>query len=147
MSIFSKIKNAGLEGIINAGKNLIDELITSKEEAAQKKIEWEQTVNSHVQKMRELELQEDKQILDDRSSARDMFKANNALQKIYAVTFLIAYIILATSLLYVAVEKPVIPEYAQILMSTIFGSMTTKISTITDFLFGSSLGSHVKDAR
>jgi hypothetical protein len=86
----------------------------------------------------------------DRASARDMYKHDSSLQKIFAITFLVGYISLTSLMLYLVVgwigAKAVeIPDWAVALISTIYGAMSSKVNTITDFLFGSSQGSREKD--
>lgn len=38
-----------------------------------------------------------------------------------------------------------LPDWAVAFISTVFGAMSAKVSTIVDFFFGSSKGSHDKD--
>lgn len=82
----------------------------------------------------------------DRDSARDLFKDDSWLQKIYALTFLLAYVVLTGLMMYIiyqiAQDDSSVPEWGIAFMSTIFGAMSTKVSTITDFLFGGSKEKH-----
>jgi hypothetical protein len=85
----------------------------------------------------------------DRESARDLYKTDSGLQKLYAMTFLIAYIgltvVILAMLVAVGFYSISLPEWATLLIGSIFGAMSTKVSTITDFFFGSSQGSRDKD--
>ncbi len=86
----------------------------------------------------------------DRESARDMFKSDSWLQKTFALTFLVAYMLLTTYLIYIIVQtndehKEPLPDYVIALISTIFGALSTKLNTIVSFLFGSSMGSKQKN--
>ncbi len=80
--------------------------------------------------------------LKDRDSARDMFKHSSQLQKIYSITFLSAYVFLTVCMLFmvyrIAVQAVHVPDWAIGFVSTLFGAMSVKVGTITDFLFGSS---------
>lgn len=72
-----------------------------------------------------------------------MFKANSTLQKIYAIVFLTAYVILSLLMIFgiyeIAVEKIEISDWGIGFVSSIFGAMSIKVGTVTDFLFGSSM--------
>lgn len=97
-----------------------------------------------------LEMEAEQEYFKDRSSARDMYKHDNSLQKIFALTFLVGYIALTVVMLYLLVgwigEKAIeIPDWAVALISSIYGALSAKVGTITDFLFGSSQGSREKD--
>lgn len=97
-----------------------------------------------------LEMEAEQKYFEDRSSARDMYKHDSSLQKIFAMTFLVGYIVLTVVMLYLLVgwigERAVnIPDWAVALISSIYGALSAKVGTITDFLFGSSQGSREKD--
>jgi uncharacterized membrane protein (DUF485 family) len=97
-----------------------------------------------------LEMEAERMYFEDRSSARDMYKHDNSLQKLFAITFLVGYIALTVVMLYLLVgwigAKAIeIPDWAVALLSSIYGALSAKVGTITDFLFGSSQGSREKD--
>jgi len=97
-----------------------------------------------------LEMEAEQKYFEDRASARDMYKTDNKLQKVFAMTFLVGYILLTVFMLYVVVgwigaKNISIPDWSVALISTIYGAMSSKVNTITDFLFGSSQGSREKD--
>lgn len=147
MSWIAKILGLKPKEVVDSVGGILDNLITNKEELAAAKLALEQELNRHYETVmanatRELEL-----VLNDKASAREMFKANSSLQKVYAITFLIAYVALSSTLIIAALDKAEIADYAIALISSIFGAMTTKVGTITDFLFGSSLGSHSKERQ
>lgn len=98
-----------------------------------------------------LEMEAEQEYFKDRASARDMYKHDSSLQKVFALTFLIGYIGLTCLMLYLVVgwigaKSVEIPDWAVALISTIYGAMSSKVNTIVDFLFGSSQGSREKDA-
>lgn len=80
--------------------------------------------------------------IDDRKDARKMYTANSELQKIFAISFLIGYLIVtfaAGLMVYVIAVKDIhVPDWAIGFVGTVWGGMSAKVSTITDFLFGSS---------
>jgi hypothetical protein len=133
------------------------DLITSIGDTAKKFITTEadrQAFEMALQKAaldaKRLEMEAEQMYFQDRSSARDMYKHDNSLQKIFAITFLVGYIALTVVMLYLLVgwigAKAIeIPDWAVALLSSIYGALSAKVGTITDFLFGSSQGSREKD--
>ena len=88
--------------------------------------------------------------LADVQNARAMYGKDNSLQKVFALTFLLGYFGLTAAVLWFLVawvggQKIGLPDWGVALISTIYGAMSTKVSTIVDFFFGSSQGSHDKD--
>ena len=80
--------------------------------------------------------------VEDLSSARKMYEDDSSLQKIFAITFLVFYLLLTMALMYIvyrlAQHEVTLETWAITLLSTIWGGMSAKVNTITDFLFGSS---------
>ena len=79
-------------------------------------------------------------VLDDRQDARSLYKKDAVLHKIYAMTFLLAYIGL-TSWMLIAIIKHQFENISQFetgMVGSIFGYMSSKVNTVTDFLFGAS---------
>ncbi len=96
------------------------------------------------------ELDQQKAYLDDIQSARDMFAKDSSLQKIFAMTFLIGFILLTGVIAYfllvwAGVKETKVPEWGQSLITFVYGVFSSKIQTIVDFLFGSSQGSQEKN--
>lgn len=120
----------GIEKLVDSVSDAADKLITTKEEKEQLRIELEAV------------------LYKDRASARQMYMENSSLQKIYALAFLIFYFLLTAGALLIvfliAYQKIVLANWIIAFISSIWGGMSTKISTITDFLFGSSKGSQDK---
>jgi len=88
--------------------------------------------------------------IDDVKNARQMYMTDNWLQKVFAIVFLIAYILLTSLLvwgLWVYVKAGVIdvPEWVVAFISSLWGGLSAKLNTIVDFLFGSSQGSQDKN--
>ena len=86
----------------------------------------------------------------DRASARDMYKHDSSLQKIFALSFLVGYTILTGYMVYIVTVRITqggfsIPDWAVALISTIYGGLSAKMNTLVDFLYGSSQGSREKD--
>jgi hypothetical protein len=90
----------------------------------------------------EYELELTKMMYADRANARDMYKADSDLQKLWAQVFLYGYISFTAIfivLVYLLSTRHIDVEgWAVSLISAIWGGMTAKVSTINDFLFGGS---------
>lgn len=114
-----------VEKIISGGAKILDEVVTTKEEKQQLLNELESLY------------------IQDRDSARGLYKEDSSLQKIYAVVFLVSYMLLIVAMLFFifnisGTQSLVVPDWAVAFLSSLFGAMTTKVGTITDFLFGGS---------
>ncbi len=124
MGILSNlIASGGLSKTVDSVAGGLDGLITSKEEKLQLRNELE------------------KLLVADRTSARDMYTKDSWLQKTYALTYLVGYFAFMFYLIHWLLSSGdlnVVPEWGTILISSIFGAMTAKIGTVTDFLFGGS---------
>lgn len=111
---------------------------------------FELALNRAALDAKKLEMDAEQAYFNDRASARDMYKADNKLQKMFAMTFLVGYVVLTVVMLYLVVgwigaKAIAIPDWAVALISTIYGALSSKVNTIVDFLFGSSQGSREKD--
>ena len=133
------------------------DLITSIGDTAKKFItteqdrqEFELTLKKAALDAKRLEMEAEQKYFEDRASARDMYKADNSLQKVYAMTFLVGYILLTGVMLYflmgwIGAKEVNVPDWAVALISSIYGALSAKVGTVTDFYFGSSQGSRGKD--
>ncbi|MFR9542668.1 MAG: hypothetical protein SNH27_11500 [Rikenellaceae bacterium] len=118
----------GIKGALEGIGSIIDDVTTTKEEKAQA-----------ILSQFEAEVK-------DRDSARDMYKDDSSLQKWFALVFLVSYMALTCAMLYfiylIAFGQTGVdinlPDWAVAFLSTLFGAMSAKVSTITDFLFGGS---------
>jgi hypothetical protein len=137
--------SVGIDKIITALGDTVDRFVTTNEDREKMKMEVMNAVNAYNVDIA-------KQGLADTANARDMYKADNWLQKIYALVFLLGYILLTGVMLwfiysFATSTSNKLPEWAIAFVSTLFGAMSAKVSTITDFLFGSSQGSRQKDNK
>lgn len=145
MGFLDKILGGSVGEVIKSVGDTVDKFVTTDAERENLKIELTKVINAHEEKQQELVNDELQSVLSDKQSARDMYKANSSLQKIFAISFLLCYVGLAATILMVCTKSMQLADYAIALISTIFGSMSNKVGTITDFLFGSSMGSKEKD--
>lgn len=120
--IFGKIINAGAAETLREGTKLIDEIFTTKEEKLQGKMELF------------------KMAVADRDSARTMYANDSWLQKMFAIFFLVAWCGLTFVMLnYFVFQTIELQDWQIAFISSINGGISTKLSTIIDFLFGGSV--------
>jgi len=154
--IFSK----GATDLAGAAFNGLDELITSKEEIGQINISLEEIKSINTKnrmdfqlKGREIEFKIADQEYKDRESAREMYMKDSSLQKIFAIVFLISYVLISAGMIAMVISMAFynhtidLPDWGVMLISSVFTAMSSKVSSITDFLFGGSKGKDDSDAR
>lgn len=87
----------------------------------------------------------------DRVNARDMYNADATLQKWFALTFVVLYIIVIVIMIlaitHFAIKKVDIPDWAIVFFTTIFTGISMKVATITDFLFGGSRTAEIQERK
>lgn len=129
MTLFGKIKSAGVAETLKEGTKLIDEIFTTQEEKLQGKMELF------------------KMAVSDRDSARNMYSKDSWLQKTFAIFFLIAWVGLNVLMLnYFIFQNIHLEDWQIAFISSINGGISTKLSTIIDFLFGGAI-SGVNDVK
>ncbi len=120
--IFGKLTNAGVAETLREGTKLIDEIFTTQEEKLQGKMELF------------------KMAVADRDSARDMYAQDSWLQKVFALFFLLAWCALTVLMLnYFVFQTIELQDWQIAFVSSINGGISTKLSTIIDFLFGGAI--------
>jgi hypothetical protein len=116
--LFGKVINAGAAETLKEGTKLIDEIFTTQEEKLQGKMELF------------------KMAVADRSSAREMYQKDSWLQKAFAIFFLLAWCALTFVMLnYFIFDTIQLDDWQIAFVSSINGGISTKLSTIIDFLF------------
>ncbi len=129
MKLFKKMINAGTAETLKEGTKLIDEIFTTQEEKLQGKMELF------------------KMAVTDRDSARDMYSKDSWLQKTFAIFFLVAWCGLTFIMLnYFVFNSIKLDDWQIAFVSSINGGISTKLSTIIDFLFGGAI-SGVNDVK
>lgn len=141
-----KIFGGGVQDVIKTTGDAIAQFVDKPED----KLKMQQLLQEADFKVRQMAFDAEMNYLKDRQSAREMYGKDNSVQKIFALTFLGGYVLITVALLVVVVgwigaAGIVIPEWASLLIGTIFGAMSQKVGTVTDFYFGSSQGSQNKD--
>lgn len=75
----------------------------------------------------------------DRENARELYKEDSSMQKIFGIFFLFAYSLLSWYLLDILLGEKEIPKLAETMITMIWTGTSTKLSTIVDFFFGGSV--------
>ena len=118
--------------LIGQASKIIDEVVTTDEEREQLKKQFKEVVQNHERDMYALEV-------EDRKSARILFKDDSYIQKILAVIFTSAYFFLSYTMFeYFVMNTIQLSDYEIGFISTVFGAMSSKVNTIVDFFFGGS---------
>lgn len=144
-SWISDLIGGGASKIIDSVAGAADKFITTDEDRQKFEIE-RQKAALEIQRM---VMEAESKQLADVQGAREMYAKDSTLQKTFAITFLVAYcaltVIMVAFVFIISFKAIMLPEWATLFIGTLYGAMTSKIGTITDFLFGSSKGSRDKD--
>ena len=123
----------GLFGkVVENAEGILDQIITTDQERDEAK---------HALKRLLLDAEKEAfaKEVEDRKSARDMYKDDAFIQKILATIFTAAYFGLSFMMFRVFVMGDMnLGEFEISFISTIFGAMSAKVNTVVDFFFGGS---------
>ena len=123
-SLFSKV--------VNNAEGILDKVITTDKERDEAKLALRRL-------LLDAETEAFKQEVEDRKSARDMYKDDAFIQKVLATLFTAAYFGLSFMMFRFFVMKDIeLGEFEISFISTIFGAMSAKVNTVVDFFFGGS---------
>jgi len=126
----------------------VGEIITGKADANKNDDKLNSLLYEFELSKVEFALEEQKLYLDDKADARQMYKEDNGLQKIFAIVFLCCYILLTILMLYgfykIGINEVKIQNYVVAFVTSVYTGMSMKVNTIIEFLFGSSLSSNKK---
>jgi len=124
---------SGLFGkIVDNAEGILDQVITTDKERDEAKLALKRI-------LLEAEKEAFAKEVEDRKSARDMYKDDAFIQKILATLFTAAYFGLSFMMFKVFVMKDInLGEFEISFISTIFGAMSAKVNTVVDFFFGGS---------
>ena len=120
-----------LKGLFGKGEG--KSLITEVADIADRWIDTKEDKREFFKELYQMEASE-------KANARAMYGADNVMQKIYAITFLVAYLALTAWLIYAIINGSIeqVNQFETGLIGSIWGAMTSKVNTITDFFFGAS---------
>ena len=123
----------GLFGkIVDNAEGILDKVVTTDKERDEAKLALKKLL---LDAEREAFAKE----VEDRKSARDMYKDDAIIQKVLATLFTIAYFGITFVMFNYFVTKSLdLGEFEISFISTIFGAMSAKVNKIIDFFFGGS---------
>ena len=123
----------GLFGkVVENAESILDKVITTDKERYESKLALKSIL---LEAEREAFAKE----VEDRKSARDMYKDDAIIQKVLATLFTVAYFGITFVMFNYFVTKSLeLGEFEISFISTIFGAMSAKVNTIIDFFFGGS---------
>ena len=118
--------------VIDNAEGILDKVITTDKERDAAKLALKKL-------MLEAEKEAFAKEVEDRKSARDMYKDDAIIQKVLATLFTVAYFGITFVMFNYFVTKSIdLGEFEISFISTIFGAMSAKVNTIIDFFFGGS---------
>ena len=123
----------GLFGkVVDNAEGILDKVITTDKERDEAKLALRKL-------LLEAETEAFTKEVEDRKSARDMYKDDALIQKILASLFTLAYFGLSFMMFrYFVMGDLELGEFEISFISTIFGAMSAKVNTVVDFFFGGS---------
>ena len=123
----------GLFGkVVDNAEGILDKVITTDKERDEAKLALRKL-------LLDAETEAFKKEVEDRKSARDMYKDDAIIQKILATLFTVAYFGLSFMMFRFFVLGDIdMGEFEISFVSTIFGAMSAKVNTVVDFFFGGS---------
>ena len=123
-SLFSKV--------VDNAEGILDKVITTDKERDEAKLALRRL-------LLDAETEAFKQEVEDRKSARNMYKDDAFIQKVLATLFTAAYFGLSFMMFRFFVIGDInMGEFEISFVSTIFGAMSAKVNTVVDFFFGGS---------
>lgn len=118
--------------VVDNAEGILDKVITTDKERDEAKLALKKLL---LDAEREAFAKE----VEDRKSAREMYKDDAIIQKILATLFTVAYFGLTyTMFKYFVLNSLELSDYEIGFISTVFGAMSAKVNTIIDFFFGGS---------
>ena len=123
----------GLFGkVLDNAEGILDKVITTDKERDEAKLAIKSV-------MLEAEREAFAKEVEDRKSAREMYKDDAIIQKVLATLFTVAYFGITFVMFNYFVTKSLeLGEFEISFISTIFGAMSAKVNAIIDFFFGGS---------
>ncbi len=118
--------------VVENAEGILDKVITTDKERDAAKLAIKKL-------MLEAEKEAFAKEVEDRKSARDLYKDDAIIQKVLATLFTVAYFGITFVMFNYFVTKSIeLGEFEISFISTIFGAMSAKVNTIIDFFFGGS---------
>ena len=130
--MIGKFVNGLFGKIVDNAEGILDKVVTTDKERDEAKLALRRL-------LLEAETEAFKKEVEDRKSARDMYKDDALIQKILATLFTAAYFGLSFMMFRFFVTGDIeMGEFEISFVSTIFGAMSAKVNTVVDIFFGGS---------
>jgi hypothetical protein len=130
--MIGKFVNGLFGKVVENAEGILDKVITTDKERDEAKLALRRL-------LLEAETEAFNKEVEDRKSARDMYKDDALIQKILATLFTVAYFGLSFMMFRFFVLGDInMGEFEISFVSTIFGAMSAKVNTVVDFFFGGS---------
>ena len=118
--------------VVDNAEGILDKVITTDKERDEAKLQLKQL-------LLDAEKEAFTKEVEDRKSARDMYKDDAIIQKALAILFTVAYFGISFVMFNHFILGDInLGEFEISFISTIFGAMSAKVNTIVDFFFGGS---------
>ena len=132
----------GLFGkVLDNAEGILDKVITTDKERDEAKLAIQKIL---LDAEREAFAKE----VEDRKSARELYKDDAVIQKVLATLFTVAYFGISFVMFnHFILGDIYLGEFEISFISTIFGAMSAKVNTIVDFFFGGSSNKNSKDTK
>ena len=130
--MIGKFVNGLFGKIVDNAEGILDKVVTTDKERDEAKLALRRV-------LLEAEAEAFAKEVEDRKSARDMYKDDAFIQKVLATLFTAAYFGLSFMMFrYFVMGDIEMGEVEISFISTIFGAMSAKVNTVVDFFFGGS---------
>ena len=130
--MIGKFVNGLFGKIVDNAEGILDKVVTTDKERDEAKLALRRL-------LLEAEAEAFAKEVEDRKSARDMYKDDAFIQKVLATLFTAAYFGLSFMMFrYFVMGDIEMGEFEISFISTIFGAMSAKVNTVVDFFFGGS---------
>jgi hypothetical protein len=130
--MIGKFVNGLFGKIVDNAEGILDKVVTTDKERDEAKLALRRL-------LLEAEAEAFAKEVEDRKSARDMYKDDALIQKVLATLFTAAYFGLSFMMFrYFVMGDIEMGEFEISFISTIFGAMSAKVNTVVDFFFGGS---------
>ena len=118
--------------VVDNAEGILDKVITTDKERDEAKLAIKSI-------LLEAEKEAFAKEVEDRKSARDMYKDDAIIQKVLATLFTVDYFGLSFVMFKFFMMGDIdLGEFEISFVSTIFGAMSAKVNTVVDFFFGGS---------
>jgi len=130
--MIGKFVNGLFGKIVDNAEGILDKVVTTDKERDEAKLALRRL-------LLEAETEAFAKEVEDRKSARDMYKDDAIIQKVLATLFTVAYFALSFVMFRFFMMGDIdLGEFEISFISTIFGAMSAKVNTVVDFFFGGS---------